>query len=49
MLAKPSNHFAQNVGAVLEYANLSNLPTAAALGNSSIPARTTLAEDRRLS
>src|SRR6202035_5685296 len=33
MLAKPSNHFAQDVGAVLEYANLSYLPTAAALGN----------------
>jgi hypothetical protein len=28
MLANPSNHFAQDVGAVLEYANLSNLPTA---------------------
>src|SRR4029077_13429655 len=33
MLAKPSNHFAQDDGAVLEYANLSYLPTAAALGN----------------
>src|ERR1700722_7186191 len=33
MLAKPSNQFAQDVGAVLEYANLSYLPTAAALGN----------------
>src|ERR1700738_4586749 len=33
ILAKPSNHFAQDVGAVLEYANLSYLPTAAAFGN----------------
>src|SRR4029077_16276468 len=33
MLAKPIHHFAQDVGAVLEYANLSNLPTAAALCN----------------
>src|SRR6476620_9789056 len=32
-LAKPSHHFAQDVGAVLEYTNLSYLPTAAALGN----------------
>ena len=39
MLAKPNNHFAQNVRAALEYANLSNLPTAAALGNSSIRRR----------
>lgn len=33
MLAKPSHQFAQDIGVILEYANLAYLTTAAALGN----------------